>query len=99
MSPKQKYHQNWNVTKTEMSLKPKIQETKCTKTKILPWLKFLLNLNVTKTEMLQKLKFCQNWNGTKMKFDQKFMLLQLKCLQSETITKADIPPKLKFHQH
>ena len=43
MKPKLKWHQNSNVTKTEMS----------------PKLKCLKKLNVTKTEMLPKLKFYQ----------------------------------------
>ena len=51
LSPKQKCHQNWNITKTEMS----------------PKLKFPHNWNVTKTEMVLKLKSYQNWNVTTSK--------------------------------
>ena len=42
MSPKMKYHKKCNITKTEMSPKPKIQKKKknITKTKISPKIKF-----------------------------------------------------------
>ena len=43
---KLKFHYNWNVIKTEMTLKVDVAKTE-----------ILLNWNVAKTEMLLKLKF------------------------------------------
>ena len=64
MSPKLKCHQNfkknhknWNITKTEMSLKLKYhQNWNVAKTEISPNLKCYQNWNVTITEMLQNQK-------------------------------------------
>ena len=44
------FHQNWNVTKTEMSLKLKYHQ------------KFCQKLDITKTELAPKHKCHQNWN-------------------------------------
>ena len=47
MSPKVKYHLNWNVTKSKRSLKQKCHR----------------NLNDTETEISPKLKYYLNLNG------------------------------------
>ena len=54
---------NWNVIKTEMSLKLKChQNWNATKTEMSPKLKCHQNWNVTKTAMSTKLKCLHNWN-------------------------------------
>ena len=60
-----KCHQNWNVTKTEMSPKLKChQKWNVTKSEMSPKIKCHPNWNVTKTEMSPKLKCHQKWNIT-----------------------------------
>ena len=54
MSPKMKYHRNWNNAETE-----------CQKTEKSPKLKCQPNSNVTKTEMSSKLNYHQHSNVTK----------------------------------
>ena len=60
MSSKQKCHQKWNVTKTEIS-----KNWNVTKTEMSPKPKCHKNLNITKTEMSSKLKCHQNWKVTR----------------------------------
>ena len=64
--PKRICHQNWNVTKTEMSLNIKCHKNwNGTKNEMLPKLKYHENLNVTKTKISPKLICHQDWNVTK----------------------------------
>ena len=66
MSQKLIRHQNWNITKTEMS--PKLichQNWNVSKSKMSPKLKFHQNWIVTKTKVSSKLKCYQNWNVSK----------------------------------
>ena len=70
-----KCHQNWNVTKPEMSPKLKChQNWNVTKIETSPKLKCHQNWNDAKTEMSPKLKFHQNWTVTKTEMSPK-----LKC--------------------
>ena len=57
MSPQQKCNQNWNVTKTAISLKTKYQQN-LNVTKHQNW-------NVTKTKVSTQQKHHQNWNVSK----------------------------------
>ena len=65
MSPKLKYHWNWNVIITEVSLKSKYCQKLGVKTETSPRLKSHPKRSATKTEMAPKLKCLQNQNVTK----------------------------------
>ena len=63
MTQKLKCHQNWNVTKTEMSPKPNVHNNENI-TKIYQDVNFTLTETSINLKFYQKLKYQQNQNNT-----------------------------------